>query len=153
MKRCTGLTILFVVLAFALIMGGCSQKQEGPAPASKPAARAVNMQDGQWEITSSVDMPNLPAGASKPHTFTTCMNQKDNVPKSAEKSDCTMQESKIEGDTVTWTMVCKDSTSKGKITYAGTSFDGQIQTTMKERGEAMTVNMTMKGKHLGPCPK
>jgi hypothetical protein len=50
-------------------------------------------------------------------------------------------------------MVCKDSSGKGRVTYAGDTFDGVIETTMKEGGETMNARMTMKGKHIGPCTK
>jgi hypothetical protein len=113
----------------------------------------MNMQEGQWEITTSLEMAGMPPGMMKPQTFTTCLSQKDSVPKGGEQTDCTVRDSKIEGNTVTWAVVCKDSTGKGRVTYAGNSFDGVMETTMKEGGKDMTAKMTMKGKHLGPCPK
>jgi hypothetical protein len=91
--------------------------------------------------------------SNKPHTFTTCLNQKESVPKSKEETDCTMKDIKTEGNTVIWTIVCKDSTSKGKITYAGKSYEGIMETTTKQEGKDMTIKMTMKGKYLGPCQK
>jgi len=153
MKRCLVPLVTMVVVVFALVMAGCSKKQETPTPASKSAQETLNMQEGQWEITTSFEMPGMPASMVKPHTFTTCLSQKDYVPKDTEQTDCTMQDTKIEGSTVTWAVKCKDSTAKGKITYAGSTFDGVIDTTMKEKGKEMTAKMTMRGKYLGPCPK
>jgi hypothetical protein len=112
MKRSLGLLMAIGILAFILVMAGCSQKQEAPAPAAKSAQEAPNMQEGQWEITTSFEMPGMPAGMAKPHTITTCLSRKDYVPQDKkQQTDCTMQDTKVEGNTVTWAVVCKDSTA------------------------------------------
>jgi hypothetical protein len=110
---------------------------------------APNMEDGLWEITSTVDMPGMPA---KSFTHTTCLTKEKAVPQTAQ-SECTMKDVKTQGNTVTWTVVCKEgmSTSTGKITYAGTTMDGVIETTVKSNGKTMTMKSTMKGKRIGPC--
>jgi len=56
------------MLVFALVMAGCSKKQENPNPAAKSAQETLNMQEGQWEITTSFEMPGMPTGIAKPHT-------------------------------------------------------------------------------------
>ena len=111
------------------------------------------MQDGLWEITTTVEMAGVPAGMIKPQTFTTCLSKSDYVPKTPKETDCTIKDVKTEGNTVTWTVVCKDASMKGRITYAGTTYDGTMETSMKQEGKDMTVKTTMKGKHLGPCTK
>jgi len=153
MKRAVGFFALVLVpVVFVLMAAGCSKKEEGGQPATKPAAsQAVNMQEGKWEITTTFDMEGMPAGMMKPQTFTTCLSQKDYVPKDKEQKDCTMQDVKVDGNTVSWSVVCKDSSGKGRVTYAGSTFDGVIETVMKERGKEMNAKMTMKGKHIGPC--
>jgi hypothetical protein len=110
---------------------------------------APNMEDGLWEITSTVDMPGMPA---KSFTHTTCLTKEKAVPQTAQ-SECTMKDVKTQGNTVTWTVVCKEGmgTSTGKITYAGTTMDGVIETTVKSNGKTMTMKSTMKGKRIGPC--
>ena len=156
MKRKEGLLLLMVMLFFALAMAGCSQKKEASAPAEaeKPAAAApksVNMQEGKWEITNTMEMKGMPAGMMKPHTMTTCLSQKDYVPKDTGEKDCSMKDVKVDGNTVNWEVICKDSSGKGSVTYAGSTFDGVMETMMKEGGKEMNVKMTMKGKYLGPC--
>ena len=159
MKRKEGLLLLVVLLVLGLAMAGCSQKKEASAPAEKPAAatpekaaqKGVNMQEGKWEITSTMEMKGMPAGMAKPHTMTTCLSQKDYVPKDTEQKDCTMKDLKVEGNTVNWEMLCKNSSGKGTVTYAGSTFDGVMETMMKEGGKEMNAKMTMKGKYLGPC--
>jgi hypothetical protein len=110
---------------------------------------APNMEDGLWEITTTVDMPGMP---SKSFTHTTCLTKEKAVPQTAE-SGCTVKDMKTQGNTVTWTVVCREgmSTSKGKVTYAGTTMEGAIETTMKTNEQTMTMKSTMKGKRIGPC--
>ena len=147
MKRYTGFFMVLAMLACTLVMVGCEQK-----PKATTSSPALNMQDGLWEMTTTVEVPGMPAGMMKPHTYSTCLSQKDSIPKGKDQTDCTMKDMKTEGNTVSWTVVCKEATSKGKITYAGTTFDGTIESTVKQEGKEMPVKMTMKGKHLGPCP-
>ena len=154
MTRTAGLLLLLVLLVSGLLIAGCGKKQEATGPAEKPAAmKGVNMQEGKWEITSTFEMQGMPAGMMKPQTFTTCLKQNDYVPKDEGQKDCSMKDVKVDGNTVTWEVVCKDSSGKGTVTYAGNTFDGVMETLMKEGGKDMTARMTMKGRHIGPCDK
>jgi len=108
---------------------------------------APNMEDGLWEITSTVDMPGMP---SRSFTHTSCLTKEKAVPQTAE-SGCTIKDMKTQGNTVTWTVVCKEATSTGKVTYTGTTMDGVVQTTVNTGGQTRTMKSTMKGKRIGPC--
>ena len=154
MKQCIRLFLLVAMLVFALVLTGCGDKpKEGAqAPASAPAQPKVNMQDGQWEITVTTDIPGMPAGMAKPHVVTTCLTQKEPVAKMKEESECKMQDMKITDNTVTWMIVCPNATSKGTVSYAGTSYEGMMETVTKVEGKEMNMKMNMKGKYLGPCP-
>ncbi len=159
MKKGVHFLAVAVVLASSLTIVGCSKKKEteaptAPAAESKPASASVNMNEGQWEITTTMDMPGMPAEAMKPHTVTTCLSKSDYVPKAnPEKSDCKMVDQKIDGNTVSWKVVCKETSGKGTITYAGDSFSGLMESTMKQEGKEMTVNMKMDGKRIGAGPQ
>ncbi len=147
-----GSVVVVAIMVAGGLLAGCGKKQEGAAPAEKKTvSSAVNMQEGKWEITSTVEMAGMPAGMMKPQTFTTCLNQKDYVPKDNGQKDCTMKDARVDGNTVSWEVICKDSSGKGTITYAGTTFDGVMETVMKEGGKDITAKITMKGKHIGPC--
>ena len=106
-----------------------------------------NMEDGLWEITSTVNTPGMP---SRSFTHTTCLTKEKAVPQTAE-SGCTIKDLKTQGNTVTWTVVCKEATSTGKVTYAGTTMDGVVETTVKTGGQTMTMKSLIKGKRIGPC--
>jgi hypothetical protein len=108
---------------------------------------APNMEDGLWEITTTVDMPGMP---SKSFTQTSCLTKEKAVPQTAE-SGCTIKDMKTQGNTITWTVVCKEGTSTGKVTYSGTTMEGFTETTVKTNGNTMTIKSRMKGKRIGPC--
>jgi hypothetical protein len=110
---------------------------------------APNMDDGLWEITSTVNVPGM---AGQSFTHTTCLTKEKAVPQATE-SGCTVKDVKTQGNTISWTVVCKEgmSTSTGKVTYAGTTMDGVVETTVKTGGQSMTMKSTMKGKRIGPC--
>lgn len=111
---------------------------------------APNMEDGLWEITSTIEMPGMP---SRSFTNTSCLTKEKAVPQASPESSCTLKDVKNEGNTVSWTMVCKDATSKGKVTYARNTMDGTFETSMKSEGKNMTIKTNMKGKRIGPCNK
>ena len=108
---------------------------------------APNIEDGLWEITSTIDMPGVP---SRSFTNTSCLTKEKAVPQTTDSS-CTLKDVKTQGDTVTWTVVCKEATSKGRVTYARTTMEGAFETTVKSEGQPMTIKSIMKGKRIGPC--
>ena len=112
---------------------------------------APNIQDGLWEITTMVDSRGMPSDMKmKPMTHTSCITQKNAVPEQPKKNDCKTDHS-FDGNTVTWTTTCPNMTGKGKITYAGSTFDGSMESTVSTERGPMTSVMKMKGKRLGPC--
>ncbi len=110
---------------------------------------APNIEDGLWEMTSTMDMPGMPA---KSFTHNSCLTKEKAVPQTRPQSDCTIKDVKNLGNTITWTVVCREGAtmSKGKVTYAGTTMDGVIETTVKSNG-GKTMTMKIKGKRIGPC--
>ncbi len=120
-------------------------------------ALAQGMEDGQWEITMTTEMPGMPF-TPPPMKYKTCVTKENMVPQQQQKNqDCKMLENKVSGNTVTWLMECTSkegsTRSKGKITYADNGMDGSFLTTVKDGKETMEMKSTMKGKRLGPCTK
>ncbi len=132
------LAVLFCVLLF---------------PATLLAA-ASPMQEGLWEIVTSVNMPGMPYKAP-PTRVTHCYTKedlKDNgkvVPQ--QKGDCKVTDMKYSGGKMTWKMVCsgKHATrGEGEITYKGsTAYEGS----MKMDTEGMTMISKYKAKRIGVC--
>jgi hypothetical protein len=101
---------------------------------------APNMEDGLWEITSTMEMPGMPA---KSFTHSSCLTKEKAVPQTSQ-SDCTIKDVKNLGNTITWTVVCREGATMSK------GMDGVIETTVKSNG-GKTMTMKMKGKRIGPC--
>ncbi|MBA4390623.1 MAG: hypothetical protein C0399_06780 [Syntrophus sp. (in: bacteria)] len=124
------------------------------------AGASAEMKEGLWEITTKAEMKGMPVQIP-PTTMKQCITKKDLVPKPEKQEkgqECKMQDQKVSGDTVTYTMECKTAestmTSTGTITYKGDSYNGTTNTTMKAKGQPdilMTGKMT--GKYIGPCTK
>jgi len=119
-------------------------------------AAEPNIQDGLWEITSKTEMKGIPA-QFPPVVMKQCLTKQDKVPQAKDaSSNCKMTDQKISGNTVTWTMVCKEqgstTESKGRIAYKGNSFDGVTNTIIKDKsGNTQEMITKMSGKRLGPC--
>lgn len=126
-----------------------------PAPASAaPAA----MQPGLWEITMKMEMPGMPI-AMPPQTIQHCYTKKDledgknTVPQSEDKN-CKITDYKIQGNTVTWSVICTGENAmsgSGTMTMAATSYSGMIKAKMKEGGQTMEMTQRLAGKRLGEC--
>jgi hypothetical protein len=123
-------------------------------------AGSVDMQPGEWSITTTTKVEGMPM-APPPSTYKTCLTEKDLVPPPGDKKDpqapdCEIKDQKVSGNTVSWSMVCTmaqggtvDGT--GSVTYAGTTFEGKTDMTMDMGGQKMTIHNTMSGKRLGAC--
>ena len=117
------------------------------------AGSVPNMQEGEWEITTKMEMPGLPMNMP-PTTHTQCLTKKDLVPQSSQPGqECKITQTKLTGDTVTWTMECRgpggDMEGTGKVTYKGNSFKGTIKMTIAQSNMEMTMHMS--GHRIGDC--
>jgi hypothetical protein len=89
---------------------------------------------------------------------TMCLTSKDMVPQKAEKNqDCKMISNKVEGNTVTWVMQCKDKNgtmdTNGKITYKGGAFDGTVDMDINGKDGKQHMSQKMSGRRIGDCTK
>lgn len=125
------------------------------------ATRAA--EDGQlWEVTSQMDMPDMPSGRGMPagmmgamggRTTQVCRgeDEREAVTKNKEMKDCEISDLKQTPTTVSMTMKCKeDRSGKMEFTYnkAHTEYKGTMRMKDGKHGE-MTMKLT--GKRLGPC--
>jgi hypothetical protein len=114
---------------------------------------APNYQEGLWEMTTTMDMPGLQKEMKQPYKSQVCLTKQNPVPQPKDKQ-CKMTDQKIKGNTIFYTVTCKNGTvSKGEMTYSNTSFSGSSTTTSSRGGKQMTVKFTQSGKYIGPCPK
>ena len=135
-----------------------------PAVAQGPGPR----RDGKWDITMTMDMPNMPnmpAGMKMPEIKTTqCITKEEaNDPQKAmpqgggrgrgpNPDKCKISDFKTSGDKATWSMKCdppEEMTGTGEFTYAADSYTGVVK--MNRGGQEMT--MKYAGKRVGDCDK
>ena len=120
------------------------------------SALALDLNPGKYSITSTVQMPGMPAGAIPPQTISQCITEQDPIPRNdASNQDCKIKNMKETNNTVTWEMECLQQgtkiTSQGRMTYAGDSFEGNITMNMGAQAGNMTIITTITGVRLGDC--
>ena len=123
------------------------------AAAVSLAGSELNMQEGKWEITTKVDMPGMPVNMP-PNKNIQCLTKEDIVPKSSQPGqECSITQTKVVGNTVSWTMQCKsqgeEMKGNGKITYSGSSLEGTIKMIMSQANMEMISHIS--GNRIGDC--
>ncbi len=121
----------------------------------------INIQEGLWEINSSVkiempDMPDMPNMDMPDTSYTQCITKENFVPQDNQPGqECTISNVQQDGDKVTWTIQCNASGGMMKgtstITYKGTTFSGDMQMTISGQ-QGMQINTHMEGRRIGDCP-
>jgi Protein of unknown function (DUF3617) len=123
------------------------------------AGQANPMRPGQWEITTQMEMPNMPM--KMPETkMTQCVTAeqlKDPTaamsgggPGGKPNSACKISDYKTSGGTVSWKMACPppqavDGTAE--MTFKDDSYTGK----MNMKTDKGTMTMKVAGKRLGDC--
>ena len=113
---------------------------------------ALDVNYGNWEHTVRMEAKGLPFSPA-PIVTSECLTEEDILPKAVSEGDqkCTMVESSVIGNTVSWTMECTSeagkSNSKGTITYKGDTYSGKV----KMVANGMKMDSSLSGKRLGAC--
>jgi hypothetical protein len=133
-------TILFPA-AFALTL------------AAAPLSAADRMQTGQWEFTHTAN--------GETHTFKHCVTPDEVAIVNADAQSaralankraagqCKITEYKVDGNVVSYAMVCGTTTTRSTATYHADSSEADLKT--KAEG-APEVASHVSGKRLGVCP-
>jgi hypothetical protein len=135
--------VALIIVVIAAVLSAVSISFAGSGP---------NMQEGLWEITTKMEMPGMPMSMPS-MTHTQCITNENMVPRgsSQQAEECKITETKVEGDTVTWTMKCDSPEGNikaiGKITYSGDTFKGTIKMTM----QGMETIQHLSGHRIGNC--
>lgn len=123
------------------------------------AVAEPNFTEGQWEVKGEMKLEGMPFPMPPmPFGYTQCITKQDLVPQKQEKNqECTTLSQKVEGNTVSWAMSCKDKSgavteSTGAATYAGMTFEATMRAVTTDKKSVSTANMTLKGKRIGTCP-
>ena len=112
------------------------------------------MREGQWELTSTMEMPGMPMQIP-PTKIKHCYSKEDvKDAKTAVNTDkdCKVTDLKQSGNKVTWKMKCtgeKSGEFSGDTVFKKDSYVSN----MKMSSEGMTMKMQVNAKRLGDCPK
>jgi len=117
------------------------------------AGSEPDMQEGKWEITTKTEMVGT-SMSMPPMTRTQCLTKKDFVPQDSQQGkECKITNTKVMGNTVTWTIKCHGhggaATGTGRITYSGSSFEGKFEMITDQSNMRMISHMS--GHRLGDC--
>ena len=122
-------------------------------------AAAPNMKEGLWEITVRTEMQGMPGGMP-PQTVQQCITQKEladpsrTTPGTQGDKRCKITDYKMQGNTASWKTACEgDMTGSGTMTYAGSSYTGTQNMSMKHEGKTLNMTVNFTGRHLGDCKK
>ena len=117
------------------------------------AGSELNMQEGKWEITTKTEMAGM-STSMPPVTRTQCLTKKDFVPQDSQQGEeCKVTDTRVVGNTVTWTIKCYGhggaATGTGRITYSGSSFEGTFEMIADQSN--IRIISHMSGHRLGDC--
>ena len=117
------------------------------------AGSVPNMQEGNWEITTRMEMQGMNT-SMPPATYTQCLTKQNFVPQgSQQRGECQITQSRVVGNTVIWVMKCHghggDAIANGTITYNGDRFEGTVEMTMDYSNMKMVNHIS--GQRLGDC--
>jgi hypothetical protein len=126
-----------------------------------PLVAQAPVRDGRWEVTTTMEMPDMPM-KMPPMKSEQCITKEmaadptQSVPKGqgpgGPGGDCKVSDYKMAGNKVTWAMACTGKTpmtGTGEIVYGNNTYDGAMK--MKMEGREMTMKYTAK--RLGDCTK
>ncbi|QDQ26077.1 DUF3617 family protein [Chitinimonas arctica] len=116
---------------------------------------------GQWEITTTVNMPGMNMKIP-PQTVKFCLKPEDvkdhskqmGAPQGQASKDCKMLENSISGDTVKYRMRCEGkqvSDISGEVSYGSNSYKGHTDITTSGPQGKMQMKNEFTAKRLGDC--
>ena len=123
------------------------------------AGAGPNIHEGNWEITSTMEMKGIPSGGAAPMKYAQCLTSKDAVPKNPDTiKGCTITSIKEEGNTVTWVMRCSEQGAtidgSGTVTYSSDTMQGTIKMTLNDpEGGKIQMTQRLSGQRIGDCKK
>jgi hypothetical protein len=122
--------------------------------AATAAQAASGMKEGQWEITTVMEMPGLPF-QPPPITISHCYTKED-IQKQEKvvpepQKNCKITNLNTAGSKVKWEIVCTGknaSKGEGEITFNG---DSAYEGTTKMETKGSTITSRYSAKRTGPC--
>ena len=123
---------------------------------SLSAADSIPVKPGMWETTMTMTSPMFPQ--PRVETTTECVDKSEfsiNELMPADESECTVVESNVDGNTLTWKMQCQmqGGSGEGSGTFVsnGDNGTGEMYMKMTVQGQSFEMQNSWQGKHIGPC--
>jgi len=125
--------------------------------AASGAAAQSPMRAGKWEVTTQMQMADVPMQLPAMKSVR-CITQEQledpgsTLPSGSPdpKADCKVSDYKAAGSRVTWNLACSGSepmTGQGEIVVDGDQYDGTMKMTMDQG----VMTMKYVGKRVGDC--
>ena len=123
-------------------------------PLAVSAADGISIDPGMWEYTTTMTLSMMPQPIVKSRQE--CFTESHFDAQALSKdSDCTVQDYQVDGNTMTFTMVCPGpegpTVGQGRYTSAGSSGTGEMAMTMTVNGAPHSMKMNWQGKRIGAC--
>lgn len=120
-------------------------------------AEGVPIEPGQWEMTSTMNMPMMPQ--PRVSTRLECIEENELSPDTMNEEDmdpnCTVESRLVDGNTMAWSMECNaaEGASRGEweATSHGDTLTGEGTVTVDMGGQEMVMTMKWDGKRVGDC--
>ncbi|OQY18740.1 MAG: hypothetical protein B6I36_06290 [Desulfobacteraceae bacterium 4572_35.1] len=113
-------------------------------------AAGINIKEGMWQLETSMTIPGMPHKMPST-TFTQCITKATLIPPVNKEDGCQIQDQSINGNTLTYTMVCSHdgdtTTGHGSFNYSYDKMSGQLEITTN----GMQFITSYQGKWTGPC--
>ena len=115
---------------------------------------ADTMREGYWELITTTEMPGMPMEIP-PTKIKHCYTKedvKDQRKTISTDKNCTITDFKQSGNKISWKMKCTGENSgvfSGETIFKTDAYDS----TMKMQTQGHTMNMKVKARRLGNCPK
>ena len=125
-------------------------------PSLTYAADGIPVKPGMWETTVTMSSPMLP----QPHVTTksTCVDRTEFSIDELMPNDndgCTITESNVNGNTLSWKMECDMQGNKGQgggeFTSKGNSGTGHMYMNVEAQGQSFSMETTWDGHRTGDC--
>ena len=115
---------------------------------------AETMREGYWELITTTEMPGMPMEIP-PTKIKHCYTKedvKDQRKTISTDKNCTITDFKQSGNKISWKMKCTGENSgvfSGETIFKTDAYDS----TMKMQTQGQTMNMKVKARRIGNCPK
>jgi len=121
------------------------------------ASAAPSIEEGLWEFEMKLAVPGAPPISLA--RYSQCLTRDQMLPTQPDpelEKKCERPKQSVKGNTVSWTMRCKEDGSvmemSGKATYSGNRMNGVFKSTLRHKGQKEeTTTNEISGKRIGPC--